>query len=272
MAVVRLPVSRPAVGTQAPARAAGGLALRALSILAFLALWQALVSANAMWPLQFGNLPSPLQVFRAWGALIGQEAYYVHILISVGRVGAGILLGLVTAVPLGLWVGLSPFASRTVFTILEIYRPIPLIAFLPVVILLFPTTESSILFITFIGAFFPILISTRDAARRVPPVLVTAARCLGGRPSDLLWKVYLPAMAPSICTGLAVGVGASWMGVITAEMISGKHGIGYFSWVSYNLLQHADSIIGMFTIGLLGYASSALVRVLEARLTRSRQG
>jgi len=243
-------------------------AIRILSLVIFVFLWYETVDSNVLWPLQFGNLPSPVDVFEAWLGYLTQTHYYKDIGISTIRVTTGIVLGLVTAVPLGLWIGLSRFAKDALFTNLEVFRPIPLIAYLPVAMLLFHTIEGSIIFITFIGAFFPILINVKDAAGRVPTSLLQAASCLGCGPIRALWRVYLPAMLPEISTSLSVGVAASWMGVITGEMMSGQSGIGYSTWQAYHLLDYKQSIIGMFTIGALGYASSALVRLTERRIVR----
>ncbi|WP_019637861.1 ABC transporter permease [Paenibacillus fonticola] len=238
-------------------------ALRMFSVAGFLLVWMWLVRANLIWPLQFGNLPDPIDVIATWLSYLKQGSYYKNILVSTARVLSGIALGFFTALPIGMWIGQRKLARDALFPSLELFRPIPLIAFLPVAMLLFPTIESSIIFITFLGAFFPILISTKDAAGRVPPSLVQSARCLGCGPARLIWRVYLPAMLPEVFTGLSVGVGASWMGVITGEMMSGQTGIGYTTWQAYHLLDYQQSIIGMFTIGMLGFASSALVRGLE---------
>lgn len=245
--------------------------IRILSVILFLTVWQLLVLGDVSWPLQFGNLPTPLAVLRSWQKVLLTPSYYLDILISVGRVTVGIVLGAFSGVLLGVWIGLSKKANDILFPTLEIFRPIPLIAFLPVAMLLFKTIEGSIIFITFIGAFFPILIATYGAVRRVPMTLIHASRCLGCSPRKLIWKIYLPAMAPELFTGLAVGVGASWMGVVTAEMLSGQLGIGYYTWQAYTLMQYNASMIGMFTIGLLGYLSSAFVRLIERRMIKWRR-
>ncbi|WP_062489762.1 ABC transporter permease [Paenibacillus sp. 32O-W] len=248
--------------------AGGAAAVRLLSVAAFVLLWHAAVQWNLQWPLQFGNLPKPLDVLSSWAVQLSTPSYYHDILISSRRVLTGIGLGLITAVPLGLWIGLTRWGRNTLFPNLELFRPIPLIAYLPVAMLLFRTIEGSIVFITFVGAFFPILIGSRDAAKRVPNSLVQAAKVLGCTPAQSVWRVYLPAMAPEIFTSLSVGVGASWMGVITGEMMSGQTGIGYATWQAYHLLDYNESIIGMFTIGALGFGSSAFVRWTERLLLR----
>lgn len=237
--------------------------VRTLSIAVFLSAWMWLVRMNITWPLQFGNLPDPVDILATWLSYLKESSYYKDIFVSSARVLSGIVLAFITAVPIGLWIGNRKLARDALFPSLELFRPIPLIAFLPVAMLLFPTIESSIIFITFLGAFFPILISTKDAAGRIPANLVQAARCLGCGPARLIWRVYLPAILPEIFTGLSVGVGASWMGVITGEMMSGQTGIGYTTWQAYHLLDYRLSVIGMFTIGMLGFASSAVVRGLE---------
>ncbi|WP_199616687.1 ABC transporter permease [Paenibacillus alkalitolerans] len=241
----------------------GKYTLRVGSVAAFLVLWHVLSAINFMWPLQFGNLPSPLEVLQKWKEVAVSGHYYVDMLYSLYRVTLGIVLGLIFGVLLGVWIGLSSKANDSLFPTLEIFRPIPLIAFLPVTMLLFSTIEGGIVFITFIGAFFPILISTRNAVKRVSPVLINASRCLGCPPSKAVWKVYLPAAAPGIFSALTVGVGASWMAVITAEMMAGQYGVGYYTWEAYHLMQYEESIVGMFTIGLLGYVFSAVIRVIE---------
>jgi NitT/TauT family transport system permease protein len=249
-------------------RSAVSFVIRVFSVIIFLFLWEWAVDKDIRWPLQFGNLPGPVDIVRTWGTYFLQRHYYQDILISVERVTAGILLGFVTAVPLGLWIGLRRTARDALYPSLELFRPIPLIAFLPFTMLLFPTIESSIIFITFIGAFFPILINAKDAVERVSPVLLQAARCLGCGPIKAIWNVFLPAMLPEIFTGLAVGTGASWMGVITGEMMSGQTGIGYTTWQAYHLLDYKQSIIGMFTIGALGFASSVIVRFCERLIVK----
>jgi NitT/TauT family transport system permease protein len=129
-------------------------------------------------------------------------------------------------------------------------------------IMLWPTAEGSMVFITFLGAFFPILLNTMQGVAMIDPVLVRAARSLGARPRALLLEVILPGSLPYAFTGLSVGMGVAWVSLIAAEMISGQFGIGYFTWESYSLIQYADIAVGMITIGLLGLLCSALIRML----------
>jgi NitT/TauT family transport system permease protein len=147
-----------------------------------------------------------------------------------------------------------------VFPVSEVLRPIPAIAWVPMAIMIWPTNEESIVFITFLGSYFPILLNTLDGMAQVDPVLVRAARSLGATEAAVFREVYLPGALPQIFTGLTIGMGVAWVSLIAAEMISGQFGIGYFTWEAYSLVQYADIALGMIAIGLLGLISSWLVR------------
>ena len=160
--------------------------------------------------------------------------------------------------------GDGPFQAvrEIVFPVCEVLRPIPGIAWVPMAIMLWPTNEESIVFITFLGSFFPILLNTLHGMTMVDPVLIRAAQCLGAREASIFREVYFPASLPHIFTGLTVGMGVAWVSLIAAEMISGQFGIGYFTWEAYSLVQYADIALGMICIGVLGLGSSALIRGL----------
>ncbi len=149
-----------------------------------------------------------------------------------------------------------------VFPVSEVLRPIPAIAWVPMSIMLWPSNEESIIFITFLGSFFPILLNTLHGMTMVDPVLIRAAQCLGAREASIFREVYFPATLPYVFTGLTVGMGVAWVSLIAAEMISGQFGIGYFTWEAYSLVQYADIALGMICIGVLGLGASALIRGL----------
>jgi len=222
------------------------------SIIIFILLWQLLVQANVMSPLMFGNLPSPWDVSKTFSTVLTQKIYYYHIFASLYRIILGSMLALPTGVVIGLIIGRSKLAEDFILPILDILRPIPQIAWIPVAILLFPSVEGSILYITFLGAFFPILINTISGVENVSVSLITAARSLNASEWQLLKYIYFPSAIPNIFTGFTIGVGISWMSVVAAEMISGKYGIGYYTWTSYTLMAYSETIIGMITIGAMG--------------------
>ena len=133
-------------------------------------------------------------------------------------------------------------------------------------IMLWPNNEASIVFITFIGAFFPILLNTIHGVHSLDGVLVRAARCLGASEFRLLLNVILPGSLPHIFTGLAVGMGVAWVSLIAAEMISGQFGVGYFTWEAYSLVDYPAIVLGMITIGFLGLACSGIIRMVGVLL------
>ena len=209
---------------------------------------------------RFTNVPSPARCWRSSSARCTIRNSCMHVLLSCRRILFGFMLAAVVAVPLGLIMGRFRLAREMIFPVTEVLRPIPAIAWVPMSIMLWPSNEESIVFITFLGSFFPILINTMHGMSLVDPVLVRAAQCLGAREASIFREVYFPATLPHIFTGLTVGMGVAWVSLIAAEMISGQFGIGYFTWEAYSLVQYADIALGMICIGVLGLGSSALIR------------
>jgi NitT/TauT family transport system permease protein len=164
-------------------------------------------------------------------------------------------------------VGRSRRLGDLVMPSLEVLRPIPGVAWIPLAILMFPSAELSMVFITFMGAFFPILLSTIHGVESIDARLLVSARCLGARPLQLFREVVLPGSLPHVVTGLSIGMGTSWFCLVTAEMIAGQLGIGYYTWESYNLQRYPEIVVGMLLIGLLGMGSSVLLRRAGAWLT-----
>lgn len=232
----------------------------ALSLVAFLILWHLLTKYRVVFFVRFTNVPSPLAVYESFTTAIHDPKFLMHVLLSCRRIIFGFSLAALVAVPLGLVMGRFKLIHEVVFPVSEVLRPIPAIAWVPMAIMLWPTNEQSIVFITFLGSFFPILVNTLHGMVLVDPVLVRAARCLGAREASIFREVYFPASLPHIFTGLTVGMGVAWVSLIAAEMISGQYGIGYFTWEAYSLVQYADIALGMIAIGVLGLLSSLLIR------------
>lgn len=209
---------------------------------------------------RFTSIPTPAAVFQSLVAAVGSDTFLAHIAHSVRRIAIGFGAALLVAVPLGLAIGRYRPVRALLLPVVEVFRPIPAIAWVPMAIMLWPTNETSICFITFLGAFFPILVNTVHGVTATDAVLLRAASTLGASESFMLRAVLLPSALPAIVTGCTVGVGVAWVSLIAAEMISGQFGVGYFTWEAYSLVQYADIALGMATIGLLGLASSELVR------------
>jgi NitT/TauT family transport system permease protein len=234
----------------------------AVSLLAFLAVWHFLTQYRVVFFVRFSNVPSPLAVYESFTRAINDPQFLMHIALSCRRIFIGFSLAALVGVPLGLVMGRFKLVHEAIFPVSEVLRPIPAIAWVPMAIMLWPTNEQSIVFITFLGSFFPILVNTLHGMSLVDPVLVRAAKCLGARESAIFREVYFPSSLPHIFTGLTVGMGVAWVSLIAAEMISGQYGIGYFTWEAYSLVQYPDIALGMIAIGILGLVSSVLIRAL----------
>src|SRR6218665_949117 len=237
--------------------------LRAISVLACVALWHFASTRHLNLGLvTFANVPAPQEVVQAAVDLMKSPKLWAHVSSSLYRVFAGFLAAALIGVGLGLAIGRSRWAEDVLLPPLELLRPIPAVAWIPLAILMFPSSELSMIFITFTGALFPILLNTIHGVEAVDTRLIASARSLGSGRSSIFTEVILPAAAPSIVTGLAIGMGTCWFCLVTAEMISGQFGIGYYTWESYTLQNYPNIVVGMLLIGVLGMGSSALIRGL----------
>ncbi|TXS56371.1 ABC transporter permease [Streptomyces sp. t39] len=247
---------------------AARLTLRALSLAGALGLWQLLTAHDVNLWLRFEQFPTVTEVARAFGQRVGGATYWQDLTDSVTRIVTGFLLAALAGVAVGTAVARSRVAEDVVGPLLEVLRPIPAIALVPVAILLFPSNEQGIVFITFTAAFFPVAVSTRHAVRALAPVWEEAVRTMGGGRGRVLWSVVLPGALPGILGGLSVGIGVSWICVISAEMISGEYGVGYRTWQDYTVVDYPGVLVGMVTIGVLGWLTSTAVEVAGRRVTR----
>jgi NitT/TauT family transport system permease protein len=236
--------------------------LRVASIVLCLLLWQAASTQGWHWIIQFQNVPAPTEVIQATEQIIQSPKVLGHVVNSVRRIFIGFSLAAVLAIGLGLMIGRFRVASYALMAPLEILRPIPAVAWIPLAILMFTTAEGSMIYITFVGAFFPILLNTVHGVQNLDGRLIVASRTLGAGPVAVFREVILPGALPAIVTGLSIGMGTSWFSLVTAEMISGQFGIGYFTWESYTLQNYPDIVVGMIAIGVLGMISSWLIRLV----------
>lgn len=216
----------------------------------------------------FQHVSPPLEVWASLQKQLAGTMFYTHILVSLKRIAIAYVLAAAIGIVIGLAMGRSRFAYDFIIPYVEILRPIPAVAWIPLAILMWPTEESSIVYITFLGALFPIILNTIAGVEQTPEVLVRAARSLGARRTQIFRHVVLPAALPSIATGLSVGMGVAWFSLLAGEIISGQFGIGYFTWTAYHLIKYPDIIVGMLTIGLLGSLSTLAVRAATAPFLR----
>ncbi|BBZ46566.1 putative nitrate ABC transporter, permease protein [Mycobacterium parmense] len=242
------------------------VALPLLPVAAFLLLWQQLTAHQVVAWLRFNRMPTPGSVYDALVARVSSGGYYDDLLASLQRILLGFGLAAVAGVALGMLVGRSRTARMTLRPFIEVFRPIPAIALVPLTILLFPSSEQGIVFITFFAAFFPVVVSTIHAMDALPQVWEDAARTMGARRLSILLHVVLPGALPGIFSGLSVAMGVAWICVVSAEMISGQYGIGYYTWQCYGLLDYAGVVVGMVSIGALGLLTAWLVERVGRRV------
>lgn len=237
------------------------VALWTISIGALFAFWY--LGTRYRWDiyLRFTNIPTPAEVLQKVIEVNQSDKFFTNVLISVRRIFAGFTIAALIGIPLGLAIGRFRLARDLLLPICEVLRPIPAIAWVPMSIMLWPTNEVSIVFITFLGSFFPILLNTIHGVHTVDKVLLRAGSSLGAGELRLFVHVILPGALPHIFTGLAVGMGVAWVSLIAAEMISGQFGVGYFTWEAYSLIAYAEIVLGMITIGILGLACSGVIRL-----------
>ncbi|MGB6206290.1 ABC transporter permease [Mycobacterium sp.] len=242
--------------------------LRLVSVAAAIGLWQLLTAGHVRLWLRFDTLPTVTEIVGALTRALGTDAYWLDLAQSLIRILTGFGLAAVVGVATGIMLGRSRLIGDLLGPLTELARPIPAIAVVPVAILLFPTDETGIVFITFLAAYFPIMVSTRHAVRALPTLWEDSVRTLGGGRWDVLTQVVVPGILPGVFGGLSVGMGVAWICVISAEMISGRLGVGYRTWQAYTVLAYPQVFVGIITIGVLGFATSAAVELIGRRATR----
>jgi NitT/TauT family transport system permease protein len=216
------------------------------------------------------HIPSPLEAANA-ALRLDPRMFFGDMLLSTGRVWLGFVIGALIGIPLGVAIGYSPLVHDLVFPPIELFRPIPPIAWIPLAILFFPTVEWMIIFLTFYGAFFPIVYNTVSGVSGIRSNYVRAAKSLGASEWTVFWHVVLPAALPIIFTGLHIAVSVAWLMVVAGEMIASRGGIGAMTWEAYQTTQYPLIFVGMGAIGVLGYLSSAAVRLVAQIIVRWEQ-
>jgi NitT/TauT family transport system permease protein len=205
-----------------------------------------------------------------FGTSLFTAEYYKHIYSSAFRVYVAFVASTALGVPIGILMGWKRVFFGLTFPILEMLRPIPILAWIPLAIILMPGRQLPIIFLTFLSAFFVAILNTLLGVRSIDPVYFRAARCLGFSERAILFHVIIPGALPYIFTGLQIGMGACWFSLVAAEIVSGQSGLGYAVWQSYFYVQFPTMVIMMSTLGFCGYFSSAVVRMIGARLMRWR--
>ena len=213
-----------------------------LSLIIAVVIWH-IFTSNKL--LIFSMVPTPLEVWREAVIFIPGAKYWEHSIATNARVISGFLAACVVAIPFGLAMGFKRAFNEYTFPIFEILRPCPPIAWIPLSVIALPTTEGSIVFLGFLGAFFPVTMSTYQGVISLPVNYRRAALSLGASPNHIFRKIILPGATPFVFTGMAVGMGMTWEMVAAAEMIVAGEGLGYMVWDSYWLLANPRIVLAI---------------------------
>jgi len=243
------------------------------SVLGFLLIWYLVTDLLGLMPAIV--LPSPEKVFFTIYEKIldpvGEEKLFGHLRISLIRIMVGTGIALALAIPLGILMGWYENLDAVASPIIEVLRPIPPIAWIPLAILWFGIGLASKVFIICIGVFFPTLINTYLGVKFVDPLLIKAAQTMGARDKDILWEVVVPASVPLIVAGMRIGVGLGMMCLVAAELVAASSGLGYLIVLGGDDLKPELSITGMILIGLLGLIADWIILKVERKVVYWRK-
>jgi NitT/TauT family transport system permease protein len=216
--------------------------------------------------------PSPALVWKGLGELARRGLLAAYTRDSLLRVGAGYLLGVLLGVPSGIVLGWYPKPAASLNPVIQMMRPISPLAWMPLSIIWFGVSEMAPIFLIFLASFFPIVVTTMNSVRNVPPMYLQAGRNFGLSPASLFRRVVFPAILPQVLVGLRIALGIAWLVVVAAEMIAVNSGLGYLIIDSRNAGKRYDLVVaGMLLIGIIGLVLDTLVRRTE-RLKAVRWG
>jgi NitT/TauT family transport system permease protein len=244
-----------------------------ISIAVFILLWE--IGVRLKLPI-VGNVPGPSAVLNAWIPLLSDPGYWYSWLQSSRRVLSGFIAAMLIGIPFGLAMATSRVFHDVTFPVFEILRPVPPLAWVPAAIIFWPTQELSIGFVIFLGAIYTIMLNVVGGARSIDGRYFQAARSMGSSSWDIFRRIILPGVLPSIVVGCEVGIGITWNVVVAAEMISGGGGaiqssagggLGFFIWNSYIGFSYPQIVVGMISIGIAGWISSAIIRRVGVLVT-----
>jgi NitT/TauT family transport system permease protein len=210
--------------------------------------------------------PSPLAVAKGLGEEVRSGRLLTDLVASLFRVSIGFILAVVLGVPTGLWLGHHVRSRLALLPVINFFRSLSPLAWIPFAILWFGIGDLPAIFLIFMACFFPIVVATVAAVSSIPSIYFRVARDYRFSGLELLTKVTLPASAPQIITSLRVTAGLAWLVVVAAEMIAGRDGLGFAIWDARNGLRMDLLVAGMIVIGVIGVV---IDRVL-IRLTRIR--
>lgn len=251
-----------------PGRAGGAPLTGLLSVALGLALWAALAASGLVSGIL---LPPPAEMARVAGIVLTEGyagvSFWTSYAVSMARLAIGFGAAVIVGAAIGVAMGRSRVLSNLLYPLIEIYRPLPALAYFALLVLLFGTGETSKILVLFLGGLPPVVLAAREAAATVRVDRVQAARSMGLSPARILRVVILPSCLPEIVTGARIGFGLCFTTLVAAEMIAANSGLG---WMVYQASQYAESavvMIGLVAMGFTGVIADICFRLLQARLT-----
>ncbi len=236
----------------------------ATSVILFFLLWYIAVVSKMP---GFAELPTPFEVVKTFlFEHVIDADYWLSWWISFQRVAIGFVIAQLIGIPIGLAFGGNKTIRNLFYPVFELLRPIPPLAWVPVSILFWPTNESSIIFITFIGAFFVIVVNVFEGMTNIRKEHIWLAKSLGAKKINMFLKIIIPSVIPSIAVGMTLGIAITWNVVIAAEMIASDNGLGRLTWEGYVSSTPEVVIVGMISIGFAGYISTLIVDRIEKKM------
>ncbi|MDF8358493.1 ABC transporter permease subunit [Ensifer adhaerens] len=231
------------------------------------ALWFLVTEGGWVKPL---FLPSPLAVWDKFMLAmtdgVSNSTLMQHTLASIGRVFGAFLLALLTAVPIGVLMGVNRFVRGLFDPIIEFYRPLPPLAYLPLVIIWLGIGEFPKVFLIYLAIFAPMAIAARAGVRSVSTEQIHAAYAMGATRGQVISQVIMKAALPEIFTGMRIGIGVGWTTLVAAEMVAANRGLGFMVLNAAENLESDTVIMGIFIIGIFAFAFDLLIRYLEKAL------
>ena len=215
-------------------------------------------------------LPSPLAVIEAFVDVVRNGftgfSFWEHTWISTARVFGAFLLACVIGVPVGIAMGMSPLARGIFDPPIEFYRPIPPLAYLPLMIIWFGIDETSKVLLIYLSVFAPVTLGARAGVKSAAIEQIHAAYSFGATRWQVIRQVILPAAMPEIITAMRIGIGFGWTTLVAAEMVASTAGLGYMVLSASKFLQTATVIMGIVVIAAIAYAFDHLMRFVERRV------
>ena len=215
-------------------------------------------------------LPSPVQVAASGWHMLRDGTLVIDAAVSLLRVFEGFIVACLIAIPVAAAMGVSPVLQRLLDPIVEIMRPIPPIAILPIAILWFGIGETSKIFVVAYASFFPIVLNAIAGFRTVEEAHLRAARILGAQPLQVFWHVTVPSAFPSMVVGMRLGLGMAFLVLVAAELLAASSGLGFLIQDARAQFQTDRVLVGIVTIGVLGFLLNKAIVYTEGRIVRWR--